>query len=127
MATIGTGSDPTGIAVTPDGTRVYAVNRVSDNVSVIDASTNAVVATIRVGDGPNAYGNFIGPSVMPGTTSSVVEFYHAAFDHYFITWMPAEIAILDAGTQIAGWARTTGYNTIFIDGRDPFAHGFSVV
>jgi 4-hydroxyproline epimerase len=29
--------------------------------------------------------------------------------------------------SIAGWARTTGYNTIFIDDRDPFAHGFSVV
>jgi 4-hydroxyproline epimerase len=28
--------------------------------------------------------------------------------------------------QITGWARVTGYNTIFIDDRDPFAHGFSV-
>ena len=28
--------------------------------------------------------------------------------------------------SIAGWARMTGYNTIFIDDRDPFAHGFVV-
>jgi 4-hydroxyproline epimerase len=28
--------------------------------------------------------------------------------------------------SIAGWARMTGLNTIFIDGRDPFAHGFVV-
>ena len=28
--------------------------------------------------------------------------------------------------SIAGWARMTGYNTIFIDDRDPYAHGFSV-
>ena len=28
--------------------------------------------------------------------------------------------------SIAGWARVTGYNTIFIDSRDPFAHGFVV-
>ncbi len=28
--------------------------------------------------------------------------------------------------SIAGWARMTGYNTIFIDNRDPFAHGFVV-
>lgn len=28
--------------------------------------------------------------------------------------------------SIAGWSRMTGYNTIFIDDRDPFAHGFSV-
>ncbi|ECI7685994.1 hypothetical protein E0668_24310, partial [Salmonella enterica subsp. enterica] len=25
-----------------------------------------------------------------------------------------------------GWARQTGINTIFIDERDPFAHGFVV-
>jgi 4-hydroxyproline epimerase len=29
--------------------------------------------------------------------------------------------------SIGGWARMTGYNTIFIDDRDPFAHGFAVV
>jgi len=28
--------------------------------------------------------------------------------------------------SVAGWARVTGFNTIFIDDRDPFAHGFSV-
>jgi serine protease len=36
----------------------------------------------------------------------VVEFYHARFDHYFLTWRPDEIAALDAGTAIRGWART---------------------
>lgn len=29
--------------------------------------------------------------------------------------------------SIAGWARVTGYNTIFVDERDPYAHGFQVV
>jgi 4-hydroxyproline epimerase len=28
--------------------------------------------------------------------------------------------------SIGGWAQMTGYNTIFIDDRDPFAHGFVV-
>jgi 4-hydroxyproline epimerase len=28
--------------------------------------------------------------------------------------------------SIGGWARMTGYNTIFIDDRDLFAHGFTV-
>jgi 4-hydroxyproline epimerase len=28
--------------------------------------------------------------------------------------------------SIGGWARQTGLNTIFIDDRDPFAHGFIV-
>jgi 4-hydroxyproline epimerase len=30
------------------------------------------------------------------------------------------------GPSIGGWARMTGLNTIFIDDRDPFAHGFVV-
>ena len=38
--------------------------------------------------------------------ANVVEYYHAGLDHYFITWMPNEIAILDVGTQIRGWSRT---------------------
>jgi 4-hydroxyproline epimerase len=29
--------------------------------------------------------------------------------------------------SIEGWARMTGYNTIFIDDRDPLAHGFQVM
>jgi 4-hydroxyproline epimerase len=29
--------------------------------------------------------------------------------------------------SIEGWARVTGLNTIAIDDRDPFAHGFQVV
>jgi 4-hydroxyproline epimerase len=29
--------------------------------------------------------------------------------------------------SIGGWARQTGFNTIFIDDRDPFAHGFQVI
>ena len=28
--------------------------------------------------------------------------------------------------SIEGWARVTGFNTIFVDDRDPFAHGFQV-
>ncbi len=29
--------------------------------------------------------------------------------------------------SIGGWARVTGHNTIFVDSRDPFAHGFQLV
>ena len=29
--------------------------------------------------------------------------------------------------SVKGWARVTGLNTIFVDDRDPFAHGFQVV
>lgn len=54
------------------------------------------------------YGNRIGRInlVTPPFASTVVEFYHSALDHYFITWVPDEIAKLDAGTEIKGWTRT---------------------
>jgi len=29
--------------------------------------------------------------------------------------------------SVEGWARVTGYNTIFIDDRDPYKHGFQVI
>ena len=39
----------------------------------------------------------------------------------------AQVAEYDAIVpSIEGWARITGLNTIFIDDRDPFAHGFQV-
>ncbi len=40
-----------------------------------------------------------------GTIVPAVEYYHAAFDHYFVTGIADEIAKLDGGT-FAGWSRT---------------------
>ncbi|MCC6197141.1 MAG: hypothetical protein IT518_22015 [Burkholderiales bacterium] len=39
------------------------------------------------------------------TSGNVIEYYNASLDHYFITWVPAEIANLDSG-RTTGWART---------------------
>lgn len=41
----------------------------------------------------------------PGTTAAAIEYYHAGFDHYFITAIQGEIDKLDNGTFV-GWART---------------------
>jgi len=44
---------------------------------------------------------------LPGAAKvDVVEFYNAVLDHYFITWIPAEIANLDAGNTPTKWNRT---------------------
>ena len=40
------------------------------------------------------------------STALAVEFYNTALDHYFITHITNEIALLDAGTTIRGWTRT---------------------
>ncbi len=47
-----------GVAVTPDGKKVYVVNQYSSNVSVIDTATNQITS-VSVGNGP--YGVAITP------------------------------------------------------------------
>ncbi len=49
-----------------------------------------------------AYG--VTPASAP--TVEVVEYYNAALDHYFITWIAAEKANLDAGLTPTPWTRT---------------------
>jgi BNR repeat-like domain len=52
---------------------------------------------------------------VPG--DAVIEFYHAGFDHYFLTAEPAEIDALDSGST-KGWSRTgRGFAVKFIGGR----------
>jgi len=70
------GDVPLGTAVTPDGAFVYVANVNSDNVSVIDTSTNTVTDTVAVGDAPVAFGKFIGPAATPacvGTGSFTIK------------------------------------------------------
>ena len=59
VATIPVGTIPFGVAVTPDGTKVYVTNDGSNNVSVIKTATNTVVKTVPVGTAP--YGVAVTP------------------------------------------------------------------
>lgn len=43
------GSAPSGIAISPDGSRVYVANPGANTVSVIDTATNGVLATVSMG------------------------------------------------------------------------------
>ena len=49
---VAVGSNPIGVAVKPDGRKVYVANRGSRTVSAIATATNTVVATIDVGLAP---------------------------------------------------------------------------
>lgn len=51
-ATIPVGNGPLGMAISPNGLRVYVTNFGSGSVSVIDTTTNTVTATVKVGSGP---------------------------------------------------------------------------
>ena len=59
-------------------------------------------------------------AAIPASEQAVaVEFYHAQFDHYFITANPAEINDLDTGVH-TGWTRT-GYRFSVIKGGSSYA------
>jgi YVTN family beta-propeller protein len=65
VATVGVGANPSGVAVTPDGTHVYVTNP----SSVIATATNTVVATVTVGIVPIAVGIMPPPVGVPSSPS----------------------------------------------------------
>ena len=73
------------------------------NVGVVrwmDKSEEALLTKMTMPTGPVAQ------------VALAVEYYHAAFDHYFVTAIPAEIDALDRGVM-SGWQRTgMGFNVI---------------
>ena len=54
-------------------------------------------------------------AVTASNVARVIEYYHAGFDHYFMTAIPNEITLLDNGT-IAGWVRTGHSFNVFVSG-----------
>ena len=60
VGSVKVGQRPWGIALTPDGTKLYTANGPSNDVSVVDTKTLQVVKTIPVGKIP--WGVAIGPS-----------------------------------------------------------------
>ena len=63
VATIDDVVGPSGVAITPDGTRVYVANYWDNSVSVIATATNTVSAAVPVGTEPVAFGQFIRPPI----------------------------------------------------------------
>jgi YVTN family beta-propeller protein len=49
VARIAVGNNPRGVLLSKDATRLYVANRLDDNLSVINTSTNRVVSTIDLG------------------------------------------------------------------------------
>ena len=52
ITTLSAGGSPGELKATPDGQRVYVANTTSNDVTVIDTATNAVIGTIAVGTNP---------------------------------------------------------------------------
>jgi hypothetical protein len=67
-------------------------------ITVVSNGTGSPQSITVTGTGNTAGGG-------GATTALAVEFYHAAFDHYFVTTIQDEITKLDNGTFV-GWTRT---------------------
>ena len=68
VASVLVGTEPLGVADTPDGVFAYVVNSLDHTVSVISTSTNTVVATIPVGTNPA----FIAFGTQPDPIGSII-------------------------------------------------------
>jgi hypothetical protein len=88
----------------------------TDGVTALDERRQPVpnLATNFAGESGSVTAAQANPGGGGGGTPAVaaaVEYYNADLDHYFITHIVNEIALLDAGTTIKGWARTgQGFN-----------------
>jgi YVTN family beta-propeller protein len=86
VATVQVGSAPVGVAVDATSNKIYVANKGSNNISVIDGSTNAVIATVTDPNGQSPVAVGINPAtntiyvansesnnltVIDGTTDSV--------------------------------------------------------
>ena len=102
--------------VTPDYVmpeRFLATDGGTVNFAGVDELTYAALPTdgvngVFVGPvtGPNVATNFAGQTAaIPAGTVTVVEFYNASLDHYFVSPLAPDIDALDLG-RISGWART---------------------
>jgi hypothetical protein len=128
--TINNGSNPTlyfdntngarntqmdGMTVPLDCTAAVKPNQVNKiRIAIADVSDPILDAAVFL-----AAGGVRSPGVGPVTLSDsvrVIEYYHAAFNHYFVTAIPAEIANLDTGALAKDWKRTGEAFDVYVTG-----------
>jgi uncharacterized protein (TIGR03437 family) len=66
----------------------------------------ALPLMLTVGSGVSLAASIFVSDALPPAIATAVEYYYAAWDMYFVTAMPAEIAALDGGAFGGAWKRT---------------------
>lgn len=137
--TITVGTGPLGIAITPNGQRVYVTNRVDDSVSVIDTATNKVIVTIPVGNQPsmvavtpdgirvyvgNSADNTI--SVIDTRSNTVIDLITLESGSIPID-VPFGITIANTPVGIRAYVANKGDNTVLEIDADPNSPTFNTV
>jgi YVTN family beta-propeller protein len=112
IATIPVGAFPLGIAVTPDGRRVYVANACygfCGYVSMIDTATNIVIATIPVGYSPSGVavapdgGKVYVANALSGTVSVIATKSNTVIDTVTVQKIPHFLAVTrDRGRVYVG-------------------------
>lgn len=112
----------TSLAIAPDGSALVAGDEnlggslLAPRLAVLDPSSGTVVRSVDLA--ADASPRIVATHracAAAAPSQAAVEYYHAAFDHYFITTLANEIALLDNGTLV-GWARTGRQFNVFAAG-----------
>ena len=129
-ATVNVGNNPTGVAVTPDGTNVYVANQgTTGTVSVIDTTNNTVTSKVNVGNSP------WGVAVNPAGTKVYVAHQGGSNDVFIIYTAnntvetrvrvgsnPSGVAVTPDGTKVyvtnSGKSNSPGKTVTVIDTKD---------
>jgi YVTN family beta-propeller protein len=104
IGTVAVGSNPAGVAVTPDAASAYVTSAASGTVSVIDIASDTVVAVVDLGYGPvgvaltpdgafaytaDRFGTFTGPvSVIETASNTVVDAIDVGNDPFGVAITP---------------------------------------
>jgi len=103
------GAAPGGIAVTPDGSRVYVANAGDHTVSVIDTASHTVTATIGA-----AFGNPTGVAVTPDGSRVYVANQQSGSVSVINTRTNTVVAMVAVGSQPLGVAVTPDGSRVYV-------------
>jgi hypothetical protein len=111
----GGGSEVQIVGGCPPGTVVAPGEKCAVSLT---ATPNAPGSRVQILTVATSDGSYTVPAIYTGTsapasTIEAVEYHNTGLDHYFITWVANEIAILDAGFKSHGWARTGEHFTTY--------------